>query len=91
MLHPLNAKHLPAEADYEQVLARGEGSGNAIDPATGLNAAIVLDGEFLPRCMRVLKRICDNAAAPVQIVLSSTWRETPEGRRAVNRQLELNG
>ena len=31
------------------------------------------------------------AAAPVQIVLSSTWRETPEGRRAVNRQLELNG
>ena len=57
VLHPLNEKHLPAEADYEHILARGQGSGNTIDPETGVKTAIVLDGEFLPRCMRALKRI----------------------------------
>lgn len=91
VLHPLNEKHLPAEADYEHILARGQGSGNTIDPETGVKTAIVLDGEFLPRCMRALKRIHDDAGIPIKIVLSSTWRETPEGRHAVNKQLKTVG
>ena len=92
VLHPLNEKHLPADANYDEIIARGEGPGTEVDPVSGLKVSTVLKGEFLPRCMSILKKICDGAAPfSVQIILSSTWRETLEGTRAVNKQLQLAG
>ena len=45
----------------------------------------VLEGEFVPACMRPLAACA--AAVGAKLVLSSTWRETPAQRRAVDRQL----
>ena len=46
-------------------------------------------GEFEPRCMAELARAVATTGA--QIVLSTTWRETPPQRRAVDRKLQEFG
>ena len=46
-------------------------------------------GEFEPRCMAELARAL--AATGAQIVLSTTWREMPPQRRAVDRKLQEFG
>lgn len=46
-------------------------------------------GEFDPRCMAELARAVAETGA--QIVLSTTWRETPPQRRAVDKKLQEFG
>ena len=46
-------------------------------------------GEFLPKHMSLVKKIAHDADA--KIVLSSTWRETPEDLAVVEKQFDLNG
>lgn len=79
VVHPLNAKHIPAKADYDAWLNRAQSA-----PVTE-----VIDGEFLPEHMALVKKIANETGA--QIVLSSTWRETPEDLAAVKKQFELHG
>jgi hypothetical protein len=50
-------------------------------------AATQVPGEFVPSCMRQLKRIVD--ATSCVIVVSSTWRETAVSLRALRRQLQV--
>ena len=81
VLHPLTPKHMPAEANYGDWLQRGDEAPR--------HATRVLSGEFVPRCMGVLKRLVERTGA--SLVLSSTWRESPQGVAAVNGQLALAG
>ncbi len=83
VLHPLNEKHLPAEASVEDILARGEEEDVPGRPQR------VLRGEFTDRNMAALKVVVD--ATGCSLVLSSTWRETEEGTMAVNQQLAAHG
>lgn len=80
-MHPLSEKGFPAEADLDDVVKRAEEQ-EALPPGAPLR---VCAGEFLPRCMSVLQRMVAEAGA--DIVLSSTWRESTQGVRAVNAQL----
>ena len=79
VVHPLNAKHIPAKADYDAWLNRAQSA----------HITEVIDGEFLPEHMALVKKIANDTDA--QIVLSSTWRETPEDLAAVKKQFELHG
>ena len=79
VVHPLNAKHIPAKADYDAWLNRAQSA-----PVTE-----VIEGEFLPEHMALVKKIANDTDA--EIVLSSTWRETPEDLAAVEKQFELHG
>ena len=80
VLHPLNERGFPLEADYDELMERG-------DYITGsAPVAPVVEGEFLSHCMERLRVIVESTGA--NIVLSSTWRETPDQLAAVDEQLE---
>jgi hypothetical protein len=81
VLHPLSERGLPAEADVDDLVRRADEE-DALPAGAPLR---VCAGEFLPRCLAVLRRVVDEAGA--DIVLSSTWRESPHGVLAVNAQL----
>jgi hypothetical protein len=92
VLHPLSPNHLPLHADPADLSARAdEELAEAIHPKQDALSPItrVVEGEFLPECMKELKRIVDMCGA--SIVLSTTWRETEAGRAAVKQQLDKAG
>lgn len=98
VLHPLNEKHLPSNVKMEELYQRVEEEEEAGD---SLEMTRILEGEFMPDIMQRLSKTIDTCAAAaataatsnnsVSIVLSSTWRETVPGRRAVNAKLKEFG
>ena len=91
VLHPLNEKGLPLHAALEDLYARADEDHSAADGEEeddGERLATTVEGEFLPSCMGELARAVAETGA--DIVLSSTWRETPPERRAVDAKLEEN-
>ena len=88
VLHPLSSNGMPLHAQRDQWLARAErenaldDSGRRHDP---LRVAEVIPGEFHEPCMAALGRVVRRTGA--QIVLTSTWRLTGPGRRAVDAAL----
>ena len=97
VLHPLNEKHLPSNVKMEELYQRVEEEEEAGD---SLEMTRILEGEFMPDIMQRLSKTIDTCAAAataatsnnsVSIVLSSTWRETVPGRRAVNTKLKEFG
>jgi len=87
VLHPLNEKHLPSLVKKEHLFQRVEEEEEAGDT---LEITRVLEGEFVPEIMERLARTIKTCATnnSVHIILSSTWRETLPGRKAVDSQLK---
>ena len=88
VLHPLASNGMPAKANREEWLARGQRECELEDSGLRHDAtrvAEVIPGEFHPPCMDVLRKVL--LATGAKIILTSTWRETGPGRRAVDEQL----
>lgn len=88
VLHPLNEKGLPLHAALEDLHARADEDRGADEEDDGERLATTVEGEFVPSCMGELARAIAETGA--EIVLSSTWRETPPERRAVDAKLQEN-
>ena len=84
VLHPLNEKHLPSLVDPKDLLQRVDEEEKAGD---ALEVVRVLSGEFHPPILSCLAKVLNDTAAKVDVILSSTWRQTLPGRRAVEGQL----
>ena len=82
VLHPLGANGLPVNAKLDDLLERADN--DLEDDGSCVFRAVA--GEFEPHCMAELARAVAKTGA--QIVLSTTWRETPPQRRAVDRKLQ---
>ena len=82
VVHPLNEKHLPSLVNYDELI-------NRCMTEDDMDDIEVLNGEFCDLQMAFLLEIINATSA--KIVLSSTWRETEKGRRAVHQQLNKHG
>ena len=85
ILHPLRENGLPANANFQDLSERADE--DLEDDGSCVFRAVA--GEFEPHCMAELERAVTKTGA--QVVLSSTWRETPPQRRAVDRKLQEFG
>lgn len=85
VLHALKPNGLCRDATLDELTARTDAELDLPEEAT----ASVLQGEFNSACMEQLARCVSQSGA--SIVLSSTWRETPPQRRAVDAQLVRYG
>jgi hypothetical protein len=86
VLHPLNEKHFPVGADVEDLVERADEDGKDTED---MGVSRVCTGEFHRQCMENLKDAVTKTGA--SIVLSSTWRESGRGRRAVDAVLASYG
>ena len=75
ILHPLNSKGIPRDAQVSELVCREEGE--------------TVAGEFSPECMAALAQ-CVNACG-AEIILSSSRRTSPGFRAAVDDQLRRCG
>eukprot|EP00520_Triparma_pacifica_P010943 CAMPEP_0118639140 /NCGR_PEP_ID=MMETSP0785-20121206/4066_1 /TAXON_ID=91992 /ORGANISM="Bolidomonas pacifica, Strain CCMP 1866" /LENGTH=216 /DNA_ID=CAMNT_0006530451 /DNA_START=78 /DNA_END=725 /DNA_ORIENTATION=+ len=86
VLHPLTEKHFPVGADVSDLVDRAdEDSADVEDVGTSR----ICKGEFHAQCMQNLKEAVERTGA--RIVLSTTWRESGRGRRAVDSKLNEYG
>ena len=79
MLHPLNEKHLLRMPPMmkSSLVERANLRVTEADPVSGLKVSTVLERRVPPALHVHPQKICDGAAPfSVQIILSSTWRET---------------
>ena len=86
VLHPLGPTGAPLLASSEALLQRADDEAAIIGDE---HTAAVVHGEFIAPCTSQLARIV--AETGCRIVLSTTWRETPPQRRAVDAQLVAAG
>ena len=86
VLHPLGPTGAPLLASSEALLQRADDEAAIIGDE---HTAAVVHGEFIAPCTSQLRRIV--AETGCRIVLSTTWRETPPQRRAVDAQLVAAG
>ena len=90
VLHPLNEKQLPALVKKEDLFQRVQ---EEDELGERLKTSDVLEGEFIPEIMLRLSKLIKEMSknGDVNIVLSSTWRESLPRRKAVNSKLKEFG